>query len=81
YGKPMFNNERPPFETWIFDFDEDIYGREISVALIAHVRGQKVFNGLDELIAAMTADGLNARDMLTRCGPLSELDRKLGFFG
>ena len=81
YGKPMFNNERPPFETWIFDFDEDIYGREISVALIAHVRGQKVFTGLDELIAAMTADGLAARDLLTRCGPLSELDRKLGFFG
>ncbi len=81
YGKPMFNNERPPFETWIFDFDEDIYGQEISVALIAHVRGQKVFSGLDELIAAMTADGLNARDLLTRCGPLSELDRKLGFFG
>jgi riboflavin kinase / FMN adenylyltransferase len=81
YGKPMFNNERPPFETWIFDFDEDIYGQEISVALIAHVRGQKVFSGLDELIAAMTADGLSARDMLTRCGPLSELDRKLGFFG
>lgn len=81
YGKPMFNNERPPFETWIFDFDEDIYGREISVALIAHVRGQKVFNGLDELIAAMTADGLAAKDLLTRCGPLSELDRKLGFFG
>lgn len=81
YGKPMFNNERPPFETWIFDFDEDIYGREISVALISHVRGQKVFAGLDELIAAMTADGLTARDMLTRCGPLSELDRKLGFFG
>lgn len=81
YGKPMFNNERPPFETWIFDFDEDIYGQDISVALIAHVRGQKVFSGLDELIAAMTADGLNARDLLTRCGPLGELDRKLGFFG
>lgn len=81
YGKPMFDNERPPFETWIFDFDEDIYGREISVALIAHVRGQKVFSSLDELIAAMTADGVSARDMLTRCAPLSELDRKLGFFG
>lgn len=81
YGKPMFNNERPPFETWIFDFDEDIYGQEISVALIAHVRGQKVFSSLDELIAAMTADGLSARDMLTRCGPIGDLDRKLGFFG
>lgn len=81
YGKPMFNNERPPFETWIFDFDEDIYGEELSVSLVAHVRGQKVFSGLDELIEAMTADGRRARDMLSRCGPLGELDKKLGFFG
>ena len=69
------NNER----TWLSRSAR--YTREISVALISHVRGQKVFKGLDELIAAMTADGLSARDMLTRCGPLSELDRKLGFFG
>lgn len=81
YGKPMFNNERPPFETWIFDFDEMIYGEEIAVALVAHVRGQKVFSGLDELIAAMTADGEQARRLLGQCGALGELDRKLGFFG
>jgi riboflavin kinase/FMN adenylyltransferase len=80
YGKPMFNNERPPFETWIFDFDEMIYGEEISVALVAHIRGQKVFSGLDELITAMTADGQEARRLLGLCGALGELDRKLGFF-
>ena len=55
YGKPMFNNERPPFETWIFDFDEDIYGETLEVALIGHVRGQEKFRGLDELIAAINA--------------------------
>src|SRR5690606_16789709 len=27
YGKPMFDNQRPPFETYLFDFDEDIYGQ------------------------------------------------------
>src|SRR5688572_22552059 len=40
YGKPMFNNERPPFETVLFDFDEDIYGEELAVALVGHIRGQ-----------------------------------------
>ena len=81
YGKPMFNNQRPPFEPHFFDFNEDIYGEHISVALIAHIRGQKVFSGLDELIAAIAADSEAARQVLATAKPIGELDRKLGFFG
>lgn len=81
YGKPMFDNRRPPFETFFFDFDEDIYGRVISVALMGRVRGQEVFPGLPELIAAMGRDCARAREILGQAQPLGELDRKLGFFG
>lgn len=81
YGKPMFNNERPPFETWLFDFDEDIYGHHLSVSLIGHVRGQAVFSGLDELVAAVNRDADAARAILAKAGPMSDLDLKLGFFG
>jgi riboflavin kinase/FMN adenylyltransferase len=81
YGKPMFNNELPPFETYLFDFDADIYGRYLEVSLVGHVRGQEKFGGLDELIAAMNRDSLRARDLLTDCGPLGDLDRTLGFCG
>lgn len=81
YGKPMFNNERPPFETWLFDFDEDIYGHHLSVALVGHVRGQAVFPGLDELIAAVNRDADAARVILSKAGPMSDLDQRLGFFG
>ena len=80
YGKPMFNNERPPFETWIFDFDEDIYGETLEVALLGTVRGQEKFRGLDELIAAVNRDAAQARHILQATLPVSELDRKLGFF-
>lgn len=80
YGKPMFNNERPPFETVLFDFDEDIYGEDLRVALIAHIRGQRMFSGLDELIAAMKRDSAAARELLARCAPVGELDQRLGFF-
>jgi riboflavin kinase/FMN adenylyltransferase len=80
YGKPMFNNERPPFETVLFDFDEDIYGEELAVALVGHIRGQEVFSGLDELIAAMKRDSARAREQLGQCRAISALDRKLGFF-
>lgn len=80
YGKPMFNNERPPFETWIFDFDEDIYGETLEVALLGTVRGQVKFAGLDELIAAVNNDAAQARLLLQSTLPVSELDEKLGFF-
>ena len=81
YGKPMFNNELPPFETVLFDFDADIYGRYLEIALVSHIRGQEKFAGLDELIAAMDRDSRKAREALATAGPLSDLDRTLGFFG
>lgn len=81
YGKPMFNNHRPPFETHLFDFDGDLYGQTISVALVGHIRGQEVFKGLDDLIAAMDRDSRKARTMIAECGPLGALDTHLGFFG
>ena len=79
-SKPMFDNQRPPFEPHFFDFDDDIYGEEIAVALISHIRGQKVFSGLDELIAAIAADSDRARQVLAVSRPMGELDQRLGFF-
>ena len=80
FGKPMFNNELPPFETFLFDFDADIYGRHLEVALIGHIRGQEIYKGLDDLIAAIARDSRKARIALGECGPISDLDRTLGFF-
>lgn len=81
YGKPMFDNQLPPFETHLFDFDEDIYGRTLGVALVGHIRGQEVFSGLDELMAAMDRDAQKARAMLAAARPISDVDARLGFFG
>nr|WP_269468501.1 bifunctional riboflavin kinase/FAD synthetase [Devosia ureilytica] len=81
YGKPMFDNQLPPFETHLFDFDEDIYGQTLGVALVGHIRGQEVFSGLDELIAAMDRDSQKARGLIAAAKPISELDKGLGFFG
>ena len=81
YGKPMFNNQRPPFETHFFDFSDDLYGQRISIAMIAHLRPQQMFAGLDELIAAIDADGRATRRVLAAAHPLSALDQRLGFFG
>ncbi len=79
YGKPMFDNQRPPFETHLFDFDEDIYGQTLHVALVGHIRGQEVFAGLDALVAAMDRDSKKARALIAAAQPIGALDARLGF--
>ncbi len=78
FGKPMFNNSQPPFEVHIFDFDEDIYGQNIEVALIEHIRGQMIFDNLDELIVQMDKDSEKARNILSNIKPISALDANRG---
>lgn len=79
FGKPMFDIHHSPFEVHIFDFDEDIYGQVLEVALISHIRGQMTFDGLDELIAQMDADSVKAKETLAEVKPISPLDADLGF--
>ncbi len=78
FGKPMFDIHQCPFEVHIFDFDEDIYGEQVQVALVSHIRGQMTFDGLDELIVQMDADSKKAKAALAAVGPISPLDKKLG---
>jgi riboflavin kinase/FMN adenylyltransferase len=43
-------------ETFIFDFDGDLYGKTIEVQLHAYERGEKMFKSLDDLKAQMQKD-------------------------
>lgn len=62
--RPMFGENRPNFETHIFDFKGDLYGAEISVALVEFLRDEAKFDGLDALIKQMDADSAAAREIL-----------------
>jgi riboflavin kinase/FMN adenylyltransferase len=62
--RPMFGENRPNLETFIFDFKGDIYGTNLSVALIEHLRGEARFDSLDALITQMDADSSRARAIL-----------------
>ena len=53
-------------EVNVFDFDGDIYGTEITVALIAYIRPEIKFAGLDALKAQIAADAAEARRLLKR---------------
>ena len=51
-------------EVNLFDFAGDIYGTDITVALIAYIRPEVKFSGLDALKAQIAADAAEARRIL-----------------
>ena len=53
-------------EVNIFDFDADIYGAELAVALHAYIREERRFSGLDALKAQIAKDAAEARQILDR---------------
>ncbi len=62
--RPMFGENRPNLETFIFDFTGDLYGATLSIALVEYLRGEEKFDGLDALITQMDADSAKARAIL-----------------
>lgn len=64
--RPMFGENVPNCETHIFDFKGDLYGATIAVALVAYLRDEQKFDGLDALITQMDADCARARTLLGR---------------
>jgi riboflavin kinase / FMN adenylyltransferase len=55
---------RPLLEVWLFDFDEDIYDQVIETDLIAFLRPEEKFAGLDEMTAQVMKDAARARQIL-----------------
>ena len=62
--RPMFMRETPNLETFLFDFSGDLYGATVSVGLVAYLRGEMRFDGLDALIVQMDQDSRAARAVL-----------------
>jgi riboflavin kinase/FMN adenylyltransferase len=62
--RPTFEPPRELLEPFFFDFDGDLYGRSIEVELIAFLRPEARFDGLDALKSQMAADCDEARRRL-----------------
>lgn len=62
--RPMFGENRPNLETFLFDFSGDLYGANLSIALVEYLRGEEKFDGLDALITQMDADSAQSREIL-----------------
>ena len=59
--KPTIGTYEKNIETHIFDFNEDVYGKQIRVDFIKHTRGEQKFDGLDALKKQIESDSIEAR--------------------
>jgi riboflavin kinase/FMN adenylyltransferase len=54
----------PRLEVWLFDFDEDIYDQVIETDLVAFLRPEEKFAGLEPMVEQIRADAAQARALL-----------------
>lgn len=62
--RPMFEVPTAQIETFIFDFDREIYGKTLHVRPVQYLRGEAKFDSLEDLIAQMDKDCEQAREIL-----------------
>lgn len=63
-NRPTVNGRRTTLEVHLFDFDRDIYGRELRVEFVHRLRDEKRFDGLPALKAQLESDARDARRAL-----------------
>ncbi len=59
---PTFDDAVPSVETYILDFEGDLYGRELRIELLHRLRGEVKFDGIEPLVAAIAADVAAVRE-------------------
>jgi riboflavin kinase/FMN adenylyltransferase len=65
--RPTFGDvEAPVIETHVFDFDRDLYGRELRLSFVQRLRDERAFADVDALRAQIDADCRSARRLFGR---------------
>ena len=73
--RPTFETQTDPsIETYIFDFDGDLYGDVLRVSFLHRIRDERKFNGIDELKAQIEKDSDRARNYFRHDGVKNMLD-------
>ena len=62
--RPTFGRNSPNLETFVFDFEGDLYGADVSVALVSFQRPELKFDSFDALIEQMHKDCEISREIL-----------------
>ncbi len=64
-NRPIVNGAKKSIEVNIFDFNEDIYGQQLTVSIKAFIRGDYPFVSMDDLVKKMNEDRDNATKILS----------------
>lgn len=73
--RPTFETDAAPsVETYIFDFDGDLYGNVLRVRFLHRIRDERKFNGIDELKAQIRKDSARALNYFSRKGVKNMLE-------
>lgn len=62
---PTFGNDALSVEVHILDFDRDLYGAQVRVNFVKHIRPEQKFSGIEELKEQIFKDIAVAREMLS----------------
>ena len=62
--RPTFDPPTELLETHLLDFNSDLYGQKIEVALHAFIRDERKFDSVDALVEEMKRDEAKARKLL-----------------
>src|SRR5690606_968623 len=62
--RPTVGGRVPLLETHVFDFNGDLYGRELEVEFVARLRDELRFDNVDAMVAQMHRDAAEAREAL-----------------
>jgi riboflavin kinase/FMN adenylyltransferase len=62
--RPMAGGGLPLLEACLFDFDGDLYGRELEVEFVALLRAEQTFESMDAMVVQMHRDAAEARRIL-----------------
>ncbi|GHV00198.1 riboflavin biosynthesis protein [Clostridia bacterium] len=64
-GKPTFGVDSYGIETFIIDYNKDIYGKEVKTEFLAYMRPIRKFDGPEALRAQLDADVRDRKEMKT----------------
>lgn len=64
--RPTVGGIEALLETVVFDFSGDLYGRELEIEFVAHLRGEVHFESVELMVVQMQVDARTARELVNK---------------
>lgn len=64
--RPTFNGDKTTLEVHIFNFNEDIYGKKVSVSFFHRLRSEKKFKNIDDLVKQLREDEISVKQQFKK---------------